>query len=313
MEKEVLLDKAFKEAAKKAKAVKSSEKREKHIKADLSRLDISSSIITSYLNSLIKAYKEIRKLDRFSKELLKTDVDYEKVKLEYRGVKASLRIIKRLTVNYRMRIKYSDDRRESNKLRKEFYGRLASVVKRLKYEELERFIKGRRKLPHIRKDVDTIIIAGAPNVGKSLILKQLSGSRVQVNEYPFTTKKILIGYMRKGYEDIQLIDTPGLLDRAMEKRNKIEKKAILALKFLSKDVVFVIDYSESCGYSVEQQLKLLDEIKKLFKARVLLVATHRDLKHKKVKVDIEINAKDKKDIEKLKKQILLYFYGWDRN
>ena len=40
---------------------------------------------------------------------------------------------------------------------------------------------------------------------------------------------VLIGYTKNRYDDVQLVDTPGVLDRDYEKMNKIEKRAILAI------------------------------------------------------------------------------------
>jgi nucleolar GTP-binding protein len=55
-----------------------------------------------------------------------------------------------------------------------------------------------------------------------------------------------------------------LLDRPLEERNRIERQAILALKYLADVIVFILDPSESSGYRLEDQLALLESVKKGF-------------------------------------------------
>ncbi len=311
MDNKTLLDKAFREAGKQSKISKGKEKKDKYIKADITRIETSRNVVFGYLTGLLTEYKELKEMDLFRLELLKTTVDWEKVKRELRQIVESLKIIDRLTRQYVVKIKYMEDKRKTNLMRKEYYGRFSSVVKKLKYDELLQFIKMRKKLPHI-KNMKTIILAGYPNVGKSMILKQISGNDIETQPYPFTTKRILIGHAKMGYEDIQIIDTPGILDRDTSEMNQIEKRAMIALKYLSQDVIFVIDPSENCGFPLEKQLKLMKTIKKNFDPNMIVVATHMDVDHKKVKADISINALSEEDIKRLKSFVLKYYYNWKR-
>ena len=89
----------------------------------------------------------------------------------------------------------------------------------------------------------------------------------------FTTKQLMLGYA----EGMQFIDTPGLLDRPLAKRNPIEKQAILALKHLATIIVFVVDPTESCGYQLSAQEELLKQVKTLFKRPIIVVLTKTDL------------------------------------
>jgi nucleolar GTP-binding protein len=63
---------------------------------------------------------------------------------------------------------------------------------------------------------------------------------------------------------IQCLDTPGILDRPMSKRNKIELQAILALRLISDLILFVFDPTPACGYDIESQVDLFYEIKQNF-------------------------------------------------
>jgi GTP1/Obg family GTP-binding protein len=54
----------------------------------------------------------------------------------------------------------------------------------------------------------------------------------------------------------QVIDTPGVLDHPLEEMNTIEMQSITALAHLRSAVLYFMDLSEQCGYSVEAQVSL---------------------------------------------------------
>ncbi|KAH8069677.1 hypothetical protein JL720_11983 [Aureococcus anophagefferens] len=77
----------------------------------------------------------------------------------------------------------------------------------------------------------------------------------------------------------EVIDTPGILDHELEKRNVIEMQAVAALAHLPCAVLFFVDVSEQCGYTIEQQSSLFHSIRALFADKQLvLVANKTDAK-----------------------------------
>lgn len=54
----------------------------------------------------------------------------------------------------------------------------------------------------------------------------------------------------------------------MEDRNTIEMQAITALAHLRAAVLYVMDVSEQCGHSLEEQVELFVNIKPLFANKV---------------------------------------------
>jgi nucleolar GTP-binding protein len=307
MDSSQLLDIAFHQAAKEASAVKQKRtvgKGKRHIEADLARVRVAGSIILGHLRDYHR--KTEHHLNAFEQELIGTVVDIDRIARDEKRIWNSLRIINKLMEEFESRIKYADNKTESNRYQTAFYGRVSSIVKRIKFDEIEKFEKELKKIPRVR-EMRTIIICGYPNVGKSLILKNLTGHKVEVASYPFTTKGLLVGFLKKDYDEIQMIDTPGLLDRSVDKMNPIERRAALALKYLSKDIIFTIDPSESCGYSIESQKNLLKTVEKEFKPRMLIVATHADLPQKEVHADMNINSNDMSDIKRLESRIFEFF------
>tara|TARA_B100000614_G_C14518707_1_gene481668 strand:- start:61 stop:1179 length:1119 start_codon:yes stop_codon:yes gene_type:complete len=161
--------------------------------------------------------------------------------------------------------------------RREAYGRISSIMRRVKpsLEWLNESREVLKRLPTIDQVLPCVVICGAPNVGKSAFISALSSGNMEVNHYPFTTKQIHVGHFIHRRLQYQLVDTPGLLDRPMEKRNDIELQAISALEHLGSLVLFLIDESQDCGTSIEEQLSLLEDVKKLLPGTDLLIVSSK--------------------------------------
>jgi nucleolar GTP-binding protein len=106
-------------------------------------------------------------------------------------------------------------------------------------------------------------------------MNNLSNANVDVKHYAFTTKSLYLGHMDYKFFRWQVIDTPGLLDRPLDDRNIIEMQSITALAHLRVSIVFILDVSELCGYTVKQQIKLFDSIEVLFGDKPLVVVCNK--------------------------------------
>ena len=300
MDGQQIIDVALKQASKAGRAKKNWKK------SDLARLNTTHAITLGFLNDYNS--KASAELTDFEKHLIETMLDVKGKNTQIQHIKATIKILKKLKTEYEIKLKFADFPKQSAKMMKEYFGRYSSVVRKVKLDKIEKFLKKINELPKIKK-MDTIIIAGYPNVGKSQLLKTMSKHKIQTAPYPFTTKELLIGYVANRYDKAQLIDTPGILDRPIEERNEIEKKAMLALKFLSKNVLFLIDSSETCGYSIKAQENLLKEIKQTFKPNLIIVETKADLPHKKIKADYSLDARDEKQVDELRKKVMKEYFG----
>lgn len=163
--------------------------------------------------------------------------------------------------------------------RKMYRARVIDLINDLRPEldKLREIVLFLRKLPAIDPTLFTIVVAGAPNVGKSSFVRCVSSARPEVAEYPFTTKQIHVGHIRLRGDVVQIIDTPGLLDRPLSERNVIEKQAILALRHLAGAIIFLIDPTPHSGFSIEMQLNLYREITANFSAPVVTVVNKIDI------------------------------------
>jgi len=159
------------------------------------------------------------------------------------------------------------------------YGRCASFTREVDpdlalLEKIGRFLDDRPKLD---PQVPTVVIAGFPNVGKSSLVARLSTARPKVASYPFTTLALQVGHADLGFDRLQVLDTPGVLGRAT--RNPAETEAETAVQKAAALVLFLLDPSETCGYTLAEQEALLARWRvELPNARFLEVETKADLK-----------------------------------
>ncbi|MBW2979018.1 50S ribosome-binding GTPase [Candidatus Woesearchaeota archaeon] len=308
------IDVAFSRANKRAGQQRSKLKGKKLNRMKKSRIMELDKIATvritliNQMDKILNSYPQTAHLDIFYLELVKSTLDYYMLKKSLGALNWVKKQITVLFKKYNEKIKKSQKLEYINKYRNEFYGRAVSVLKQVKknLEYLEHARKVMRDYPSIKTGMPTIVIAGYPNVGKSTLLRKLTSAKPAVASYPFTTKKIMLGYLGK---KIQFIDTPGLLDRPIGKRNQIERQAILALKHLAEKMIFMLDPSETCGYEIKDQIKLMNEMKKSLRVETIVVLNKIDLaspeqmsKVSKLKA-IPISAEKGTGIKELKEKI----------
>jgi nucleolar GTP-binding protein len=267
---EKLVDIAFRRASKEARKVQMKNRNLRKKRSEERRVKESALYITSYLTRVEKLRERIEEASPFYRELLEITVDVEKLAEALEQIVWAKKSISKLEERARRNIRMSKG--GPVELRKEFYGKTSSILKKIKpeFELIGNACQTIKNFPTI-KEVFTVVIAGMPNVGKSSLLRQLTSSKPEVKEYPFTTKNILLGYMEAGHRHVQIIDTPGLLDRPIKERNPIERQAVLVLRRLADIILFLFDPTPTSGFPLDSQLELYTEIDKSFKNVVPVV------------------------------------------
>lgn len=229
------------------------------------------------LKAIITLFPKLDSVHPFYGDLLNILYDRDHYKLALGQVAACISRIERISKEYITLSKYSDSLYKSKSLKTAAFGRYCTVVKKLAkvFEYLEEVRMHLQRLPVIQTTARTLLLAGFPNVGKSSFVNRLSNANVEVQPFAFTTKSLFVGHFDHLYTRWQIIDTPGILDHPLEERNLIEMLAIAALTHLHCVVLFVIDVSEDCGYSVAQQVALFKSVHVLFKNKPKIVILNK--------------------------------------
>ena len=262
-----ILDKGF-SRGKKAADLLRTQKIPKHLKGkkiEEKRVVTSCQVIKDKLKSILDAVPEIEELHPFYQDYIDITVGVDSMKQALGALNWAYGILSQLEREYSNKIKRNPSER-ATAIQREAYGRIASVVNKIDKDlDFLDFAKSSlRNMPTVDFDATTIVIAGFPNVGKSTLLRQITGADPQVANYPFTTKGIQIGHTERHWKSFQFIDTPGLLDRPVLEMNDIEMNAIVALEHLADAILFIFDGSETCGFHLENQYNLLKQIEKIF-------------------------------------------------
>lgn len=222
----------------------------------------------------------INDLHPFYRELIGIIISIDEYKHSLGKLTNSSRAINSISRDALRMIKAAQDKDEIIKARRMYVSRIIDLINDLGPElrTLKEAAIKMSRLPSISVEKPTIVVSGMPNTGKSSLVACVSTKKPEIADYPFTTKQIIIGHVKVyGIYAVQVIDTPGLLDRPLSERNKIELQAILALRHLADSIVFMVDPTQHSGYTLNQQLNLLKEVSQSFKANVVVAINKVDL------------------------------------
>jgi nucleolar GTP-binding protein len=174
-------------------------------------------------------------------------------------------------------LKYGQSLYQCKQLKRAALGRMATITRRLKdpLVYLESVRQHCSRLPSIDPNTRTLLICGYPNTGKSSFLKNVSRADVDVQPYAFTTKSLFVGHFDYKMLRFQAIDTPGILDHPLEEMNTIEMQSVTAIAHLRSAILYFMDLSEHCGYSVDAQLQLYHNIKPLFANKLTFIVINK--------------------------------------
>ncbi|MDR3062956.1 MAG: NOG1 family protein [Methanobrevibacter sp.] len=275
-----LLDKGFRRAKKAADKVRTSKvpRRIKGKKIEETRVIAACQIIKDSLKMILTRVPNIEQLPEFYQDYIDITVGVDEMKKSLGALNWAFGILTQLEKDFGSKIRRSDSEK-ATMYQRQAYGRIASVVNKIKKDlNFLDFAKAKlRNMPTIDFEAVTIVIAGFPNVGKSTLLRQITNAEPEVANYPFTTKGIQIGHLEINWKKIQFIDTPGLLDRPIMDMNDIELNAMVALEHLADTILFIFDGSETCGFPLENQLNLYNEIKKVFNLDAIVLFNKMDI------------------------------------
>ncbi|HEW93388.1 hypothetical protein DRN84_00100 [Candidatus Geothermarchaeota archaeon] len=316
---DVLEEEAFSKASKAANKIPYQGKLRTARRREEARVMVLANVFEKHLNRAIKILSTYFETDEFYRELVKlyfSEGDIKRILKRFRGL---LEVINKIRGDYIHRISREEDISKLTRIRREAQGRIASLIKDIA-EDMDIVIdlyKYCRRLPSLDLEYPVFIVAGAPNTGKSSLVKKLSTANVKIASYPFTTKEIHVGHMRENYFIAQFIDTPGLLDRPISEKNPVEMKAILALKYLKGEIIYLFDPSPERYYDPDKQFNIYFSITESFPDKEVLPVINKvdyidgnvynEIKKRLENLDyLEISILKDINISMLKKKIIEY-------
>ena len=244
------------------------------------KVKFTEQTINEKLGAMLQDFPRLDDIHPFYADLMNILYDRDHYKLALGQVNTAKNLISGLSKDYLRLMKYGDSLYRCKQLKRAALGRMCTVIKKLKASlgYLEEVRKHISRLPALDPNTRTLLLTGYPNVGKSSFMNKVTRADVDVQPYAFTTKALFVGHMDHRFLRWQVVDTPGILDRPLEERNTIEMQAITALAHLQCCVLYFLDVSEQCGYTLEHQLKLFESIRPLFvNKQVMMVANKTDI------------------------------------
>lgn len=229
------------------------------------------------LTSILEEFPRVDDVHPFYGDLMNVLYDKDHYKLALGQLSTAKTLISKVGQDYVRLLKYGDSLYRCKQLKRAALGRMCTLMKKqgpaLSY--LEQVRQHLSRLPSIDPNTRTLIVCGYPNVGKSSFMNRITRADVEVQPYAFTTKSLFVGHTDYKYLRWQVVDTPGILDRPLEERNTIEMQSVTALAHLRASVLYLVDVSEACGYTLKQQLELLKSIAPLFANKPLTVVFNK--------------------------------------
>jgi len=229
------------------------------------------------LDKILTEFPVLDNLHPFLASLLNVLYDKNHYKLALGQLNTARHLVDAVGKDYARLLKFGDSLYRCKMLKKAALGRMATIMKRQKdpLAYLEQVRQHMSRLPAIDPTTRTLLICGYPNVGKSSFVNKVTRADVDVQPYAFTTKSLFVGHMDYKYLRWQVIDTPGVLDHPLDEMNTIEMQSITALAHLRSCVMYFMDLSEQCGYTVEAQCKLYESIKPLFANKPTFIVVNK--------------------------------------
>lgn len=241
------------------------------------KVKYTSETFVEKLTAILDGFPRLADIHPFHKDLLNTLYDADHFRIALGQLSTAKHLIETVARDYIRLLKYGQSLFQCKQLKRAALGRMATICKRMKdpllYLEQVRQHLGR--LPAIDPNTRTLLICGYPNVGKSSFLKNISRADVDVQPYAFTTKSLFVGHFDYKMLRFQAIDTPGILDHPLEDMNTIEMQSITAIAHLRSAILYFMDLSEQCGYSVQAQMQLFQSIKPLFANKLVFIVINK--------------------------------------
>ena len=256
-----LIDRALRRASRVEESVRNTDYRARL--TAVRKIHSVADNIANPLHSYVKVFPSFDTIHPFDRSIIDLTGGVDKLRKALGAADWARKEVLMVGTRYVPKARARKSAENTMKIMSEAYTKMTNILRQIS-KHLDFLISARsifRNLPNVDTEQPLAVFAGAPNVGKSSLIGAISTGKPEVKSYPFTTKGVSLGHIKAKYDIIQVMDTPGLLDRPDLDRNDMEKQGIAALNHLEPVIVFLTDLSGTSGYSVETQKSLHEELK----------------------------------------------------
>eukprot|EP00485_Elphidium_margaritaceum_P002384 CAMPEP_0202688524 /NCGR_PEP_ID=MMETSP1385-20130828/4025_1 /ASSEMBLY_ACC=CAM_ASM_000861 /TAXON_ID=933848 /ORGANISM="Elphidium margaritaceum" /LENGTH=683 /DNA_ID=CAMNT_0049343517 /DNA_START=32 /DNA_END=2083 /DNA_ORIENTATION=+ len=241
------------------------------------KIKFTQQNIANRLSEILTSFPRLDSIHPFYSDLMNVLYDRDHYKIALSQLNIAKQLVNNIGNDYVKLLKYGDSLYRCKQLKRAALGRMVKILKQqspsLVY--LEQVRQHISRLPTIDPYQSTLLLLGFPSTGKSSFMNKMTRAKVEVAEYPFTTKSLYVGHCDYNYLRYQIIDSPGILDRELSQRNTIEMQTITALAHLNCCIVYFIDLSPFSNYSIAQQCKLFQSLQPLFSQKPVIVVCNK--------------------------------------
>lgn len=142
-----------------------------------------------------------------------------------------------------------------------------------------------KEIQDLMKNNRTILLMGAPNVGKSVFFTHYTKVHVISSNYAGTTVSYMKGDFTLAGNNFTMIDVPGTY--SLTSSNEAEELAILFLKNNPDGILFVLNAAD-----LEGSIKLFLEVKRYNKPIICALNLSDVAKRQGKKIDVELLSKE---------------------
>lgn len=275
----------------------------------LRKITRASSVLLRHLSRRRAPFRKWDTFSPFTQALLTARLGEGQLERSMRRLRVAEERLLRFRAEEERRIPRIEEKDDFRKSLKRYYGRASSVLHEIEEDivVLERGQSILRRSPVLDASATTLVVIGLPNVGKSSLVSLLSSASPKVAAYPFTTLNAIVGHAtltRAGAT--QMVDTPGLLERDGRPVRgatavQAEREAIAAIESTEGPIVFLIDPSETCGWTLEAQHQLLLHLRTRYPEREILPVENKIDLVRTDSPNLKISCETGEGIEELRK------------